>query len=156
MSTTLSTASGLAIHVPPVRSRRAGLWAGLLCGCIAVSSCNSNTPTSPTTTTPVSVTDVFSGTVNRNGANSHSFTVASSGTVTATLSSVTPDSALVLGFALGTWNGTGCQVVIASDKAAQGTNVVGTASTAGSLCVRIYDVGNVVDPVSYEVQVVHY
>lgn len=105
--------------------------------------------------TPTTVTDTFGGTLNQNGAESYPFITSSSGGVTATLSTLAPDSALEVGLSLGTWNGSACYVVIAKDKATQSSSVLGQASSAGSLCVRIYDVGNVTDPVTFEVQVVH-
>jgi hypothetical protein len=33
--------------------------------------------------------------------------------------------------------------------------ITGQASQANTFCVRIYDVGNVVDPATYEIQVNH-
>jgi hypothetical protein len=123
---------------------------------VATASCGgSDTPTTPTPTTPVTVTDTFAGTLTQNGAASYSFTTAASGSVTAALTSLAPNSSLVVGLSLGTWNGFACQVVLANDKAIQSSVVVGAASSAGSLCVRVYDVGNVGDPTTYEVQVTH-
>ena len=115
----------------------------------------SDTPTTPTPTTPPTFTDNFTGSLNPNGATTHSFSTASSGTVSAILNSLAPDSALSVGFGLGTWNGNLCQVVLVNDRATQGSVLIGATSAAGSLCVRIYDVGNVVDPTTYEVQVTH-
>jgi len=112
------------------------------------------TTTTPTTTT-ATVTDTFAGTLTANGAASYSFTTATSGNVTATIASLTPDSTLIVGLGLGTWNGNACQIVLAKDQATQFSYVVGQASSAGSLCVRIYDVGRVIDPTTYEVQVNH-
>ena len=111
------------------------------------------TPTAPTAPTSVSVT--FNGTVSRNGANTHPFTT-DGGTVTATISVLSPDSAAIVGLVLGTWNGVSCQTVIANDRATQGTPVIGTASGSGDLCVRLYDAtGELAGPTEYEVQVVH-
>ena len=77
------------------------------------------------------------------------------GTVTSTLTVVTPDTT-VLGMALGTWNGISCQLIIAADKAAVNTSVIGNVSSVGNLCVRLYDAGGTLtEPTSYEVQVVH-
>jgi hypothetical protein len=56
---------------------------------------------------------------------------------------------------LGTWNGTACQAVLAKDNAVQGSTLLGTASTAGNLCVRIYDVGFLVSSITYQIDVVH-
>lgn len=106
---------------------------------------------------PVIVTETFSGTVTRNGATSHSFPInfASGGDVTAVLKTVTPDNTTVVGFSLGTFNGTACQSVIANDRATAPASLLGRATSSGTLCVRIYDVGNLVDPQDYEIEVTH-
>ena len=106
---------------------------------------------------PVIITETFTGTVTRNGAAAHPFPVnfSSGGTVTAVLRTVTPDSALIIGFALGTWNGNACQAIIANDRASQSTSIVGTATTSGSLCVRLYDTAGLDVPLGYEVDVTH-
>ena len=114
---------------------------------------NNNTPTSPTT--PTTVTETYADSFGRNGARTHNFTTSASGTVTATLTTLAPDAELLVGFSLGTWNGTSCQLVITNDAAKQGTVVTGGVSALGSLCVRIYDVGNITETISYEITVVH-
>jgi hypothetical protein len=122
---------------------------------LGAAACGDDTTTTPTTTTPVTVTDTFAGTLTPSGGASYSFTTAQSGQVTATLTTLAPDSALIVGFSLGTWNGNSCQLVITKDQATQSSYVIGAASAAGSLCVRIYDVGNVIDPATYVIQVNH-
>lgn len=125
-------------------------------GLMAAVGCGNNNPvTTPTTPTPTTLTETFSGTIGVNGAATHSFVVQTSGSVTAGLASLTPSSDVTLGLGLGTWNGAICQVVLANDKAQQGSVILGTASSLGNLCVRIYDTGGLVEPVSYEIQVVH-
>ena len=109
----------------------------------------------PTPTTPVTVTDTFAGTLTSNGAASYQFTTAASGTVTATLATLSPDSTLIVGIALGTWSANACQIVLSKDSATQSSFIVGQASQANTFCVRIYDVGNVTDPATYELQVNH-
>jgi hypothetical protein len=113
------------------------------------------TPTMPSETPPANVTDTFTGSINRNGAATHLFVALRAGSVQATLTTVSPDPAVVLGLSLGTWNGSACAIVLANDRAAQGASILGSATATGNLCVRIYDVGNVTDTVSYEVTVVH-
>lgn len=124
-----------------------------LVGVLAACSDDPTTPTNPTP--PPTVTETFSGRVNRNGAVTHNFTTEASGTVTVTLTTLGPDSALIVGMSLGTWNGSTCTLIITKDDATQGTIVTGGVSSLGSLCVRIYDVGNIVDPITYEITVVH-
>ena len=112
------------------------------------------TPTTPTTPTPP-VTESFSGTLNRNGAVTFSFSVAATGQVTATLAEL-GSSAVPVGVSLGNWNGTTCQIVLANDNAVQGTFVTGTMTATGDLCTRIYDAsGNLELPVTFKVDVVH-
>ena len=114
---------------------------------------NNNPPTAPTP--PTTVTETYADTIGRNGARTHNFTSSASGTLTATLTTLAPDSALKVGLSIGTWNGANCQLVITNDAATQGTVVTGGVSSFASLCVRIYDVGNITDPITYEITVVH-
>ncbi len=122
---------------------------------LAAAACSNDTTTTPTPIAPVTVTDTFSGTLGRNGATSYTFLTAASGNIIASLVALAPDNTLIVGMSLGTWNGVSCQIVLANDKATQNSTVLGTASGSGSLCVRIYDVGNVVTPITYEIQVNH-
>ena len=113
-------------------------------------------PTTPTDPTPApTITETFSGTVTRNGAATHNFQSQASGTAAVTLTTLAPDSALVIGLSLGTWNGSACALVITKDDATQGSLVTGGVSSLGSLCVRIYDVGNITGPITYDITVVH-
>jgi hypothetical protein len=120
----------------------------------AASGCGGTVAAALTTPTTTS-TDTFSGTVGRNLAFTYPFAVQQAGTVTASYTSIGTDNSISLGLALGTWDGVACQILIVNDNATAGVVVTGTANTAGSLCVRVFDVGYVVDPLSYEVKVVH-
>jgi hypothetical protein len=138
------------------------LWApgrrpllAIVMAALAAACGDNGKPTTPTTPTPTTATVTFSGTITPNGAATHVFTATASGTVTATLTSVGPDTAVRIGFALGTWNGALCQVVLANDNAVQGAVITGGLSSSGNLCVRIYDIGTLTEPATYEVQVVH-
>jgi hypothetical protein len=117
-------------------------------------ACGDNSDVAPTPD-PVSVTEAFAGTLQPQDAESHPFSSAR-GTVTATLVTLAPDTAGTVGFSLGTWSGTQCAVVLANDKATQGTVILGTVNGTGSLCVRMYDIGTIAEPVTYEVRVVHF
>jgi hypothetical protein len=114
------------------------------------------TPTTPTT--PTTTTDTFAGTLNPNGAVTHSFVVQTAGIITASLTSLTPDSTLRIGLSLGTWNSATslCQIILANDEATEGTVMTGSTSSSGTFCVRVYDAaGTVPAPQSYEVAVIH-
>ena len=134
------------------------LRALLLAAVVAMFGCGDDeAPTAPTPTTPTTVTDTFTGTLNRNGAATHNFVAAASGTLTATLKSLAPNSELVVGFAVGLWNASGsvCNVVLARDRAVQTTVIFGNVNAPGDLCVRVYDVGNVAEPTEYSIEVTH-
>ena len=120
-------------------------------------ACGDNlSTTTPTDTTSTTATETFSGAISRNGAATHTFTTARSGSVTATLSALNPDNTLTIGLSLGTWNGESCQVVIARDSTVVGNSIVGTASAAATFCVRVYDASaSITEQTSYDVQVVH-
>jgi hypothetical protein len=90
-----------------------------------------------------------------NGSKTFTFTTQAAGTVTATLTSLSPDSTVTIGLALGTWNGSACQIVLANDSAIQGTVVTGTVSGIGNLCVWVHDVGMLADLTTFVVTVVH-
>lgn len=122
---------------------------------LAASACGDSSTTTPTTPTPITLTDTFTGTLTKNSGVTHTVVTSNSGTVVATLTSVAPDSTLVVGLSLGTWNGNACQVVLSKDNAVQGSNVIGSASSAGNLCVRIYDVGNLTSAITYQIDVAH-
>jgi hypothetical protein len=128
----------------------------LLAGLLAFTAACSDEVVSPTVTQPTpTFTDTFTGTLTVNGAATHAFVTQASGTVTALLRVVEPDANVVVGVSLGTWNGVSCQIVIANDKATQGSQVTGAVSSSGSLCLRVYDVGALTAPLTYTVDVVH-
>jgi hypothetical protein len=62
----------------------------------------------------------------------------------------------VLGLALGTWSGTTCSIVLANDIAGEGAQVTGVVRDAGTLCVRVYDVGRLRGPAEVTVEVSHF
>ena len=131
----------------------------LLLPLVLLAACKeAETPTSPTPTTPVTITEpAFTGTLTRNGAQTYAF-VANTGTITATLTSLTPEGSVV-GLALGEWNNTTelCQLRLTSDGAAQGKLLVGSAQSSALYCVRIYDAsGQLTAPVTFGISVVHF
>jgi predicted flavoprotein YhiN len=133
---------------------KAGIVA-IFAALVAAACGGSSTPTTPTTPSTVQVTEAFSGALNVNGAAAFPFTSSAAGSITATLTSLGPDSTLAIGLSLGTWNGTSCSQVLSNDSAFQGQALLGTATSSGSLCVRLYDVGKLTDAIAYTVTVVH-
>jgi hypothetical protein len=127
----------------------------LVLAAIGLAACDNTVVDNPTTPTPpTTVTDTFTGTIGVNAGASHAFAVSSGGTVTATLTAITPDDS-VSSLSLGTWNGAACQIILVNDNTLQGNSIVGTVSSIGTLCVRIADTGKLVGPTDYTITVVH-
>ena len=114
--------------------------------------------TTPTTPTPApTVTDTYTGTLTVNGAQTQSFTTQASGSLTATLTTLAPDSTVTVGLSLGifTPSTNSCQIVVANDAVVQGSRVTGSVSSAGNYCVRIYDVGRLTAATDYTISMQH-
>ena len=128
---------------------------------LATGACSNDTLASLTTpTNPTIFTDTFTGTLSQNGSFTHSFTTASLGAVTVTIVGLAPNSSQIVGLSLGVWNGSACSTSpqtggSSSDTATSGSSITLNASAAGSLCVRLYDVGFITAPVLYTLQVTH-
>lgn len=118
--------------------------------------CGDDNTSTVTPIPPVQVSETFSGTVTVNGAFSHSFVVDRAGQVAAQITGLTPDETVTIGLALGTWNGSACQLIITNDAAKLSTVMLGTASGPGTLCVRLSDVGQLTSATNYDVRVDHY
>lgn len=138
------------------RSMLYGLLA-LTCVVFTASACEDTVPAPTTPTNPTITTETFSGVLTVNGAQTFSFSVQSQGALTATLKTVAPDSTVAVGLGLGTFNGTTCAVTtgLFNDNALQGAVVTGLAGSAGTLCVRLSDVGRMAASLSFEIVVVH-
>jgi hypothetical protein len=126
------------------------LVAGVTSGCD-----DADPPGGPSEPPPVEVSETFTGRVTVNGAQTHSFSVTRAGNLSARFGSLSGDGTVV-GLSLGTWNGEVCALIITNDNASAATTVPGTATSLGSFCVRVYDVGRLTDAVDYEVVVTHF
>ncbi len=138
---------------------RAGSWLapswrvlGVLLGAAVAGACNSgsSTPTASTTTT----TDSFNGSIAPNGGAYYPFTVVGTGTYTATLATLAPQSTITMGFGVGQPSGSTCSLINYVENARVGT-VLSGAISAGAYCVAIYDIGNVQGTVTYTLTVDH-
>jgi hypothetical protein len=136
----------------------------LLIALVATATACSDSGATSTTASVISpsgstITESFTGTLTLNGAASFPFNSTTSGSMTATLTTFSPDTTLQVGLWFGVWDGARCFNGGANDKAVQGTSVPAFAPAAGTWCVRIYDsMGNV--PASpggdaYQVDVTH-
>ena len=113
-------------------------------------------PVAPPAPTPVAptITETFNDTLLVFGTNSHTFTVQQVGGLKVSIANVTPSAAVNLG--VGTSSVSGCIVISNLTAVASATaQISGTATVPGTFCVLVSDVGNLVEPVTYTVTVVH-
>jgi hypothetical protein len=123
---------------------------------VAAAGCDNDVDTTTPTGPAPTITETFSGTIVVNGAATHTFTIAAAGLVSATLTEITPDATVLIGMALGTWNGANCQIVLPKDDAIQGFVLTGQVSGPGALCARIYDpASRLTEALNYTITVVH-
>jgi hypothetical protein len=117
---------------------------------------SSSTPTTPT----VPLTNVtFTGTVDPGGSSTNTtFVVATSGEVDITIVSLGPPANIIMGLAVGipSTTDTSCAAPASAGQNVQAsaTPLVGTLS-AGTYCVKIYDVGYQTATINYTVTVAH-
>jgi hypothetical protein len=129
------------------------LWA-VLGAALAAAGCAD--PVAPTTPTPAlpTIAETYTDTLLVLGSNRHDFTVSAIGGVKVTLTSVVPGASVGIG--IGTPSLGTCSVLDRADAVA-GNSVVlsGTATVPGLYCVLIYDLGNLVEPAVYTINVLH-
>jgi hypothetical protein len=132
--------------------------AALLGAACGGSTTTTPTPASSTPAVPMT-TATWVGTVPVGGAAFYSFTLASSGTVSVTLNSVSGTDVpptVMLGLGVGAPSGTACVVSGTTTNAAAGTTaqVTGTYGP-GVECVNVSDVGNLFAPATFNVTITY-
>jgi hypothetical protein len=130
--------------------RGRAVW--LLCALFAMglsSGCSSSAGPDAT-----AMTETFNGVLSAGGVATHAFNVTQAGTLDATVTSISPQSSITVGFGVGQVATTGCALISFTESGHVGTDLSGTINP-GSYCVTIYDVGNVQGSVNYTLTVVH-
>ena len=123
---------------------------------LAAIGCNdASTATSPTTTTSP-VTETYSSQFFPGGSAARSFTAASRGTVSITLTSIGPPADLVVGLAVGIpqSSGSGCYITQSVNTGAASSPQLTVPVDAGSYCVRVYDLGTMKSVTAFTVTIV--
>jgi hypothetical protein len=121
----------------------------------------SATTTSPTSTTPDSVTETFKGTLPVGGAAFYSFSTATAGTVTATLTDIEGNgvpSSVVVNLGIGTPSAFNCSAsstAVQVSGTAQVPALVTNSEQPGVHCVVISDIGNLFAPATFTVTIDH-
>ena len=122
---------------------------------LALAGCgDDSTATSPTAASPV--TETFSGQFVPGGSASRSFTSASAGPVSVTLSQLGPPGDLVVGLGVGIpqANGSSCYLSQSVQTGASTTPQLTVTVDAGLYCVRLYDTGTMTSPTAFTVTIV--
>src|SRR5262249_26600971 len=117
-------------------------WAGLIVAAICAAACASPSAATSTTTSPTAatLTENFSGPIVQTGKADYPFTVGAAGAVQVSLTSVAPLATMALGLRVGSWDGTTCAPIIASnDDARTGATALTGTAAAGSYCVEVFD-----------------
>ena len=125
---------------------------------VAVVTCACSDPVVPSAPTPVAptVTETFTGTLLQLGSNSHPFSVQQIGGIKVSITKIEPSAAVSIGIGTpSTASGTCLAISNLTAVASAGTQISGTATLAGSFCVSVSDVGNLVEPVTYSITVLH-
>lgn len=145
------------LHLGGMRSSRFFRTALALTLVAGAAACDDPGPTAPVIDIPVAetVTSTYSGTLARNGAITFPFAVSAAGVATASLTAVGPDNTVAVGLTMGTWNGVQCAAVISNDNALEFATITGSAGSAGTLCMRIHDVGRLSAPITFTIAVTH-
>ena len=134
----------------------------LLLTAMLAAACGDDVDLPPVAPTPIDPTsEIFEATLTPLGAKFYVFSTQNAGVVIATLTEIQqldPELPTVVGMDLGTWTGVFCQVTVARPITTQGTVVTATATGAGNLCVRVYDVLDAGLPasVTFKVTVSHF
>jgi hypothetical protein len=100
------------------------------------------------------MTETFTGTLSSKGSGVHPVTVTSNGNLDLTLVSLAPDTTITVGLGVGQPTTQGCSL-LSTNESARVATVVNGSVTPGSYCVAVYDIGNVKDPLTYTLTVVH-
>jgi hypothetical protein len=118
-------------------------------------ACDNGPATTPTPDPPT-VTETFTGTVTLNGSLTHDFTATAAGTITATITEITPSGAFI-GFQMGTWSGAVCTAVLSNEAGTLSSILSANTQSSASLCVKLHDPNGILadNPVTYTVSVVH-
>jgi hypothetical protein len=141
--------SSETVYPKPAPRRVARACSGaLLALALFTASCD-DTPTGPTTNSPV--TETFGSNIQPGGALSRSFVTAQSGTVSVTFLTISATD-VEMAIRLGTTDsaGRGCTITNSVTSKADPVNaLISTTLPAGNYCVQIADVGNLTGLASF-------
>jgi hypothetical protein len=122
-------------------------------------ACGGSSTTPSTTTTSTGSFDTFSSLLGVQGASFYSFTVATAGTVSLSLASMTPANAVgpastsLVRLGLGVPLGTGCSVTTSVDTAPGLTTQLTASVSPDIYCANLSDIGNLSTPMNFTIRI---
>lgn len=128
---------------------------------LTLTGCNKDTPTSPSTssaTTTTQATILFSGSLEPRTSRFYSYTLTTSGTVSALLASVERNgrpTSTPLELGIGVPAGTGCAALAVTYGGPTLVPQIKQDFSTGTYCVRISDVDGLPQPATFTIRVVH-
>jgi hypothetical protein len=124
-----------------------------------VTACGkNNSPTAPTRTpAAASKSERYVATMGVGGSSFYSFSVNQYGTVNVTLTAVSgvDDPSVAIGLGLGVPSAFGCTPSTTATTGAGSTPQITNVYEIGVYCLRVYDVGNLSGPLTFDVTVAH-
>ncbi|MFI5184366.1 MAG: hypothetical protein ACHQNV_08210 [Vicinamibacteria bacterium] len=108
---------------------------------VSVPACSASNLTGTTTPT----TDTFTGTLLPSGSITYDVTVKGNGELDLSITSLTPQTTITVGLAIGVSASGGCSPLTNAENAKVGS-ILPAEVTPGQYCVAVYDVGNVLNP----------
>jgi hypothetical protein len=129
------------------------LWLPIVMATLALGCSGAEeAPTSPTT---LSGEFTFASTVGVGGTASRVFATTGSGSITASLMSVSPSLLLGVGIGIPRATGTNCDVTRAIETIGGDGRELTIAAEAGTYCVKVFDLGQIDDLAAFSVRVTH-
>lgn len=123
------------------------------------SGCSDDTPTSATSTTTTTFTSpltaTFTGVVGPSGTLSRSFTAQLDGTARASLSAITPATALGFGMGVPRADGTGCLLTYSTTATNLASAEIGGAVASGVFCIQVFAPATAAEIVRFSVTLTH-
>ena len=136
----------------------AALSVAVFAALLVSTACGATTPTEPTAPTYELKTSTFDGTVNTGGTVAFPFTVVNPGTISLSITGLTPASTITMGLALGLWDAAAstCAQELSTTSATLNVVFNATPSAPGEYCVGIFDTGNVQITTDFTLKVTYY
>ena len=126
----------------------------LLLAVVCSASCGDEAATTAPTSVTSPTTVTWTTHIYAKGAASRSFVASQAGSVTVTLQS----AAVPIGIAVGVpavASGSGCRAATSVTAAPSDAPQLTTGVEEGTYCVLVFDVGGIVDPIPFTLQLVH-